>query len=203
MAKVSEISKEIKLDIGGLPSNLKQAIKTEVGEFVTDEILRSVSKGTSPVAGRGRFKILNNEYAKDEKGGNRSPNLELDGDMLDALTFKNTSSNSNSIKVGIFSGKQVPKADGHNDFSGDSKLPTRRFIPNDKDREIFDKRIEDGIDRIVEEHKGRLPQSEQSVTVLGRPRTSERISESTEVRVGDLIEGNSFDALLAEYLNGQ
>ena len=87
-----------------------------MGEFVVNEILRSVSEGKSPVSGRRQFKILDEKYAKDEKGGDRNPNLELGGDMLDALTFKPMP--GDSLEVGIFDSNEVPKADGHNNFSG-------------------------------------------------------------------------------------
>ena len=37
----------------------------------------------------------------------------------------------NKLLVGVFDKKEVPKADGHNNFSGESKLPKRRFIPDE------------------------------------------------------------------------
>jgi len=83
------------------------------------------------------------------KGGYRTPNLELEGDMLDALTFETTSS---GITVGIFEDSgQADKADGHNNFSGKSKLPLRRFIP--KSDEEFKGSINTGVRQILNRYK--------------------------------------------------
>lgn len=127
---VEKVSKFVNLDELGLqdvPAGTRTTVKRQVGELLVTEILRSVEAGVSPVSGRSRFKILNEEYASREKGGNRRPNLELEGEMLDALTFKQKAS---GIEVGIFN-SQAPKADGHNNHSGDSSLPLRRFIPTE------------------------------------------------------------------------
>ena len=145
---MDEIAKELSLNLNRIPTDRIEAAKNEVGEFIVNEILRSVSSGRSPVMGRGSFKALNAEYAEAEKGGNRLANLELEGDMLDALEYRPTGV---GVKVGIFESSQVPKADGHNNFSGDSKLPTRRFIPDSS--ESFNPRIENGINRILDGYR--------------------------------------------------
>jgi len=64
--------------------------------------------------------------------------------MLDSLTFEITDS---GVEVGIFNPDEEDKADGHNNFSGNSKLPTRRFIPDSS--ESFNGRIESGINQIL------------------------------------------------------
>ena len=141
-------TKEMTLDLSQIPDNRQDQAKQDVGEFVRDEIFRFVSRGNSPVAGRGAFQRLNKEYADNEKGGNRTANLELKGDMLDSLEFELT---SRGIEIGIFDSDEQGKADGHNNFSGDSKLPTRRFIPDEN--EDFNGRIMTGVRQILNQYR--------------------------------------------------
>ncbi len=123
---LSEISKDIKLNSDNIPENKQSAYKDEAGEYIVSEIKRSLAQGKSPVEGLKKFKILSKDYADDEKGGNRQPNLNLDGDMIASIDFKKTDT---GIKVGIFDSNEVDKADGHNNFSGKSKLPMIRRTP--------------------------------------------------------------------------
>jgi hypothetical protein len=148
MAVPSKIAKSLELDLSDVPRSQRSKVKQQVGEFVVGAILEQVSQGRSPVKGKGKFKRLSAQYAEEEKGGDRNPNLDLEGDMLNSLEFKNT---RNGVEVGIFKSSEVPKADGHNNFSGMSKLPERRFIP-DQD-ETFKSDIDRGIKRIIEENK--------------------------------------------------
>ena len=105
---LKKISKLIDLDLSDIPKEKRKTVKKEIGDFVVEEILIAVSKGQSPVIGEKRnFKKLKPDYAKAEKGGDRNPDLELLGDMLDSLTFKNT---TKGIEVGIFKATEVPKA---------------------------------------------------------------------------------------------
>lgn len=189
---LTKIAKEIKLDLSEIPRENRSTVKREVGQYVVDEILRHVSTGNSPVGGRGKFKTLNKEYAEDQKGGNRNPNLELEGDLLDSLTFKNTKS---GVEVGIFKSKEVPKADGHNNFTGKSKLPTRRFIPDES--ESFKRNIEKGIKDIVNEYKPReAPGTEDFLSQIFTVEESER---RVDIQVGDLFQ----DDFLEQYLRDQ
>jgi len=136
------------LNLSRIPTNKQEAAKRDVGEFIVGEILRSVQRGQSPVEGRGSFKKLDPEYADEFKGGNRSPNLDQQGDMLDALEFEVT---TGGVKVGIFEESQVPKADGHNNFSGLSELPVRRFIPDAT--EDFRRDIKSGVNQILDGYR--------------------------------------------------
>lgn len=115
-------------------------IKDEVGDFVTTSILDYVGEGKSPVTGRS-FPKLSKAYANEEKGGRTLPNLDLNGDMLNALTFKKTDS---GVEVGIFDSEQAPKAYNHN--VGDT-LPQRQFIADPKQNFVGD--IQKGINDIV------------------------------------------------------
>lgn len=131
------------LNLSKVPTSQRTAVKNEVGEFIVDQILRSVSNATSPVEGKGAFKSLSKEYADNEKGGNRKANLELDGDMLDSLEFRTTIS---GVEVGIFDGDETPKAFNHN--TGDT-LPKRQFIPDIS--ESFNSSIQAGVNRIIKD----------------------------------------------------
>lgn len=118
----------MKLPLTDIPKNERETVKKEVGNYIIEAILTDVSKATSPVQGGGWKKGLTDKYAKiKSKYSNQLiANMELHGDLLDSLEFKTT---SNGIEVGIWDKSEVPKADGHNNFSGESKLPERRFIP--------------------------------------------------------------------------
>lgn len=69
--------------------------------------------------------------------------MEFEGDLLDSLTFEET---SDGIKIGWF-GDQAPKADGHNNFSGKSSLPVRQTLP--RVGEQFRPSIHREIEKIV------------------------------------------------------
>ena len=109
-----------------------------------EQILESVAKRKSPVSGKS-FPALSKDYAKQkaEEGLPPVPNLEFEGDMLDSLTFVTT---EEGIRIGVF-GDDAPKADGHNNLSGKSDLPLRRFIPDEG--EGFISKIEREVDAII------------------------------------------------------
>lgn len=132
-----------------LTASEKSAALEEISFLVHAEILRNVSEGTSPVAGHGRFPRLNKEYAKSQKGGNTLPNLELTGDMLSSMKVT-TSKGKIYVRV---TGKQGDKADGHCNHSGESSLPTRRFIPKEEDGEVFRRDITNSINEIISSYE--------------------------------------------------
>jgi hypothetical protein len=79
------------------------------------------------VSGRGKFKALSKEYAaeKKEETGVSDPNLDRSGDMIRALDYRIV---GDKLEIGVY-GPDAGKADGHNNFSGESTLPLRRFLP--------------------------------------------------------------------------
>ena len=115
-------------ELNGLTKAQKKEVLTDIGELLVGQILEACADSKSPVTGRA-FHKLSKEYAKKKQAevGSKDPNLDLNGEMLDALDFKIV---GDKIDLGVF-GSDAPKADGHNNFSGKSKLPERRFLPGE------------------------------------------------------------------------
>lgn len=194
MADLEDLQqKEIVLDMSNVPRDQRADLKDEVGQFIVDSILEKLSKGQSPVAGES-FQKLDKDYAKNFKGGNRTPNLELEGDLLASLGFRNT---RNGIAVGILDAKERPKADGHNNFSGDSKIPTRRFIPGSD--QSFKSDIESGIQNIVDKYAV----SEQDIRDEAQREiaSGELPGGGVSVNLSDLLSNDSIVELLLERLS--
>lgn len=141
-----EISSEISIDLSGIPKANQSDVKDQIGNFLIEQILATVGSQNSPIRGKDWPK-LNKEYAKSKKEDGFSPvaNLERTGEMLGSLEFKIT---KDGVKIGIFDNKdEVAKADGHNNFSNESLIPTRQFLP--KTGESFEKDIENQIKKII------------------------------------------------------
>lgn len=130
----------------------RDAAKDEIAQFVKDQVLLDVGNGRSPVEGGEWKRKLSAEYAKRKaaEGGSNFANLELTGDMLDALDVVN--GRGSKLRLQVEGKEQVAKADGHNNFSGDSTLPGRHFIPNADEDETFKARIRAGIRSILENY---------------------------------------------------
>lgn len=127
----------------------RRAAVREIADFVIEQVLSDVAASKSPID-NGRFVPLSKEYKKfkTKRGRPGKPNLEFSGDMLDALQSK-VSGNKITIQI---TGKEGDKADGHNNHSGKSSLPTRRFIPTED--ETFREGILAGVRNIVEAFDG-------------------------------------------------
>jgi len=177
-----KIQKKLKLNLSDIPKSQQAQAKKDVGEFIINEILRYTAKGESPVSGEGRFKTLDKDYAKEQKGGNRTPNLRLEGDLLEALDSRNNS--GNQITIGIMKDSQMGKADGHCNFSGESKLPKRRFIPEEK--QTFKQPIMRGIKEILDGYRETGPG-------IGITRPGESVS--TTITLEDILPKNILDLL--------
>jgi hypothetical protein len=129
----------------------KEEAAIAVADFIKTEIYSYVGSGKSPVQGES-FRQLSKKYAELEKGGDRTPNLELTGGMLAGLEVEGTP--DGKVKVYISGDFENDKASGHNQFSGGESdtLPKRRFIPEDKQK--FKSDIEKGIKELVTELGG-------------------------------------------------
>jgi phage gpG-like protein len=137
-----------------ITSEEKRRVLDEIGDYLVTEILSYVGDGNSPVSGKGKFKQLSKAYADAQKLGDRKPILELDGDMLEALTYKIA---KGKLVVGIFDDEQAIKAYGHNTgMEGhpwlDGVTPVRQFIP--KENEKLKKNITDYVQTIIEDVLG-------------------------------------------------
>lgn len=149
-----------------------------------DGIRSELKSGRSPVIGES-FDKLSKVYAKKKKGGNRTPNLKLEGDLWRELDSQPT---KKGIEVGIFEGPESEKADGHNKFTGrTNNLPKRRFIPKSNQR--FDSDIMGGVASVVK----------KAVTKTKEIKKKKARPESTGVRAEiDLSETLGQDALERE-----
>ena len=127
-----------------LSKSEKKELLNEIGDYLVTEILSYIGDTNSPVSGYGEFKKLSKPYADREKLGDRTPILELNGDMLEALTFNSV---DGSLKIGIFDEDKAIKSFNHN--TGDT-VPMRRFIPG-KDEKLK-KDITSYVDTIIEDY---------------------------------------------------
>lgn len=126
-------------------SDRRKALE-EIADYVRAEVLQYVGSATSPVKGHGWKSSLSPEYKKLKKeiSGKAIANMELYGDMLDALECVVTSGGMLELRI---KGSEAPKADGHNNHSGESSLPERRFIP--AEGETFKQPILNGMKQIA------------------------------------------------------
>lgn len=159
----NELSSTIDLELDKVPVKLRAKVKRDVGEYLVEQTLASMSEQKSPVTGKG-FKKLSKEYKKQKEKSGRSgvPDLELSGDLKDSLKYKPT---KEGVKIGHFD-DEAPKADGHNNFSGKSQLPPRQYIP--KKGENYKGDIKKEVEAIVNEAMvNAMPISETKLKSLG------------------------------------
>lgn len=110
-------------------TNIREA-KKKIADLVLTEVLDYVGGSRSPVSGEGWKKSLSADYKKlkSKISGNTTANMELYGDMLDSLECVVNSAGMLELRI---QGGEAAKADGHNNHSGESSLPQRRFIPDE------------------------------------------------------------------------
>lgn len=184
------VTKTLNLSDYGLdevPASEREAVKREVGEFIITEILQHVGDAKSPVGGQRDFRSLTTGYAEREKGGDRTANLELEGDMLSALDMQ--SRPGSSIEIGIFDSGEAPKAHGHNTgFEGRFPKYKRQFIPDENQK--FKSDIESGIREIIRGFQ--VP----DVSASARPTTTLGITpETQEITLNDLLSDSFIQGL--------
>jgi hypothetical protein len=114
-------------ELEGVKKSDREQILNDIGELLVERTLNYLADQKSPVNGYGKFKGLSKQYAeyKQEETGSSDANLDLTGSMVSSIDFK---VEGNKVIIGVF-GEDAGKADGHNNFSGSSKLPMRRFLP--------------------------------------------------------------------------
>jgi len=112
--------------------------------------------------------------------------------MLNALKYELRS--GSEIEFGIFDRSQAPKADGHNNFSGDSKLPLRRFIP-DRD-ETLKKSIEKRIETVINDYASDRPESNINNDIALELASSLATgAAASQIDINDLFSADFFDGL--------
>ncbi len=186
----SRTTAKIDLGLSGLPSNVKTDIQERVGEYLVEQILINVGNAQTPVQGES-WPALSKEYKdrKIELGGVGKPNMELDGGMLDSLTFRKT---NEGIEIGFFD-DQAWKADGHLKFSGEeSNLPKRRFIPGEGQN--FKTDIAKEVKRIVGEGTLEQFRSTDFRGITSQPELYARLAKMlpglTRAQQRDFVMGN-------------
>lgn len=152
MISKTEVWKELKLDLPDfLDEGEREELNAEIGDYLVTAMLDMIADGHSPVAGAGNFKNLTEKYADREKGGDQTPNMEMEGDLLNSLTFE---ADAYSVKVGFWDESEAIKAYGHiTGFKGhpwlEGKVTPRKLLPNAKEK--FNSEIQEGIDQLIEE----------------------------------------------------
>lgn len=151
------------LDGFDIASDLKEEALSTIADFVKEQVLSYVGSGESPVAGGKWQRELSPEYRKRkaEISGVDFANMELTGAMLDAL---DVAIEKDHLALEV-TGEEAAKADGHNNFSGKSKLPPREFIPNAKKGQNFRSDILAGIRDIAQEFENQTIE-ERAVQIL-------------------------------------
>lgn len=194
---MATINARIDLDLEDVDDSLKSDAKEEIREFIIDSTLEEIARGRSPIQGEPRWQKLNKEYAKEQKGGDRTPNMELTGDMLDDYErgWRPGVGDFLEFQINGFSGD---KADGHCHLVGNSSLPRRRFIPGEG--QVFNDKIMSGIKKIEREYKD-LTESRREESV---PDDIEEISPSIsrQFTLGDVFgsQGQSIIDRIAQRL---
>lgn len=134
----------------------REEAEKEIGQFLVDYILDKVGQAESPVEKGIYNPSLKKSYKKikSKVSGNTKANMELFGDMLDALEY---TAKDGIIEVGIFDKDQAKKAYGHNTgFAGhpDKKMRKRdhkrQFIPSKSKN--FNKEAREEIQRIIDDY---------------------------------------------------
>lgn len=183
----------VKIDLFGdknVKGDARDVAQSEAGDFIVEQVLLSLHKAQSPVIGES-FPKLSSQYAakKKEEGGEGKPNLELSGEMLDALEWRPTKT---GIEVGFF-GDQAPKADGHLKFSGlENNTPKRRFLPGEGQN--FKHEIRSELDKIVND--AIVENTDIPDKKLEKVSSKSELYELLKERFGDLTRSEIRDSVL-------
>lgn len=208
------VFKDLMLDLTGVPEKDKPEVKDRVADLLYNEVLRYVAKGTSPVENQGKFKILDEDYAKKQKQGIRTPNLQLEGDLLredlQAKALRN-----DAVRIGHFNKDtartQGEKADGHNqhsskakEWAAKTKFPKRQYIPEAKD--TFKEDILDKVERIISRYRVSDPIDEavdafnETLRSSGRVAAVKETTEVTSISLEDYLSDDYLAQLIGDRL---
>jgi hypothetical protein len=119
----------------------KRKVLREIVDYLLNQVPGDMDSQRSSVSGR-QWKGLSKEYAS-RKGSNKA-DLELTGKLKES--FSVSIRDNNTVRVEF---TDQDKADGHNNFSGKSKLPLRQSIPNESKDQTFRRGILKDIEEII------------------------------------------------------
>lgn len=111
------------------PATDVREAKKRIADLILEEVLSYVGQAKSPVSGESWKSSLSPAYKKQKSKVSSvlQANMELYGDMLDSLECVINRNGNIELRI---AGREAAKADGHNNHSGLSSLPRRRFIPD-------------------------------------------------------------------------
>lgn len=209
------VFKDIQLDLSGVPEDKKDEVKSKVADLLFNEVLLSVSTGKSPVAGEANFQLLDKNYAKREKQGSRTPNLQLEGDLLREDLQAIVLDEGDIIRIGHFkestANTEGEKADGHNQHSAKAQawalsreFPRRRYIPSEA--QSFKKPIMDKVENLIKKYEvnvGDLLASEIKARLqsIGTVEVTTVSPEVTSIGIDDVLSDDFIAQLIADRLN--
>lgn len=153
MAKYGYEFDPFKLTGINVPKENREDALDAVAEYVKESALSYIGSGKSPVNSDVWKRGLSKEYKKKkaEESSVTFANLELEGDLLDALEVERK---ANKLFYGVSGDKSLTgKAEGNNIGSygrEEDEEKARRFIP--LEGETFKKPILDGIKQILKEY---------------------------------------------------
>lgn len=162
-----QVFKDLRLNLPPwLDGDEREEIMEEAAEYLLTETLDYIANGISPVTGKPLAK-LTKEYADNEKGGDRTPNMDLYGDMMRAMEVK---VEADRIRLGIFDADQAIKAYGHiTGFEGhpwlDGKVEKRKLVPDEQ--EYFAPDIMSGVRDIIDDFVEVIREREDSEEASG------------------------------------
>lgn len=111
----------------------KREALEEIAEYTKDELLQFYGEGKSPASGGEWKKTLSPKYKeiKKEISSSGIANMELSGDMLDALDWQIS---GGKIRIGWFDSTEAAKAEGHQTgYAGHPTIkngPKRQLLPD-------------------------------------------------------------------------
>lgn len=190
---------DLSVELSGLNKSAKREALNEIGEYLIEQTLSNIGESKSPVKGESIPALTSKIYKDYKRGevGNTKANMELNGDMLDSVDFEIV--DTGKIKIGVF-GDSAPKADGHNNFSGDSRLPKRRIFPDEG--QSYKSYIESEIKKIIADHKSKNINKSSFKDVESKSDLYSKLSEITglskrsEIRLAVLRNESLLESLI-------
>lgn len=137
-----------------VPKDKKKEALDDVKNYVKEQILKHVSQAKTPVMNGNWKQDLSKAYKKikGEQSSVSKANLELSGEMLDALEVNEVNSEKLVIQI---AGEQAGKADGNNRGTYGKSKPNpaiaRNFIP--QEGQELNRTIQSGIKKILQEYE--------------------------------------------------